>query len=175
MAAAAGAGRWLASLVGAGVLWLPLVLFLAAGDHNRTSWVGAAGRSIVRQTVEDAGRQQDHVRVALVVAALIVFGALVVHAVPRARAERGGLAAGAAAVLGRVPPVLLGIICLAQETWVDRYLIGIVPAFGVLAGVAVAVVRAAPGRSRRWRSPRYSGGGAVRADRPAVRIPAATR
>ena len=32
-----------------------------------------------------------------------------------------------------------------QQTWVDRYLIGIVPAFGVVAGVAVAVLRARAG------------------------------
>jgi mannosyltransferase len=133
-----------ASLVGAGVLWLPIAIFLKIGDHNRTSWVPPLGRDLLRQSIEAlAGNLAMFLL--LVVAAAIVFGALVVTLRrDRARSEEAWRLALPLCWVA-IPPILLGIICLAQQTWVDRYLIGIVPAFGVLAGVAVSVLRARAG------------------------------
>jgi mannosyltransferase len=129
-----------ASLAGAGVLWLPIAIFMTIGDHNRTSWVPPIGRALVRQTVEALAGDMA-MFLLLVVAALVVFGALVAT-LRRDRAlseDAWRLALPLCWVA--IPPVLLGIICLAQQTWVDRYLIGIVPAFGVVAGLAVSVLR----------------------------------
>jgi mannosyltransferase len=133
-----------ASLIGAGILWLPIAIFMKSGDHNRTSWVPPLGRDLVRQTVEAlAGNLAMFV--VLVVATLVVFGALVAtlrrDRAPSEEAWRLALPLCWVAI----PPVLLGIVCIAQQSWVDRYLIGIVPAFGVVAGVAVSVLRARVG------------------------------
>jgi mannosyltransferase len=129
-----------ASLVGAGILWLPLALFMAAGDHNRTSWVGPVDRSIVRLTAGHLAGNETMLAL-LCVAALVVAGALAatLHRRRALSEEAWRLALPLCWVV--IPPVLLGIICLLQQTWVERYLIGIVPGFGVLAGVAVAVLR----------------------------------
>jgi mannosyltransferase len=130
-----------AGLAAATVLWLPLALFMALGDHNRTSWVPPLGRDLLRQTVERLAGDLTMFAL-IVVAALVVLGALA--AARRTRdddaEERWHLALALCWLV--VPPVLLGIICFAQQTWVDRYLIGILPAFGVVSGVAVGRLRA---------------------------------
>ncbi len=133
-----------ASLVAAGVLWLPIAIFVKIGDHDRTSWVQPLGRDLLRQSVEKLTGNMT-MFVLLAVAALVVFGALVATLRrDRARSEEAWrLALPLCWVV--IPPVLLGLICAVQQTWVDRYLIGIVPAFGVVAGVAVTVLRARAG------------------------------
>jgi mannosyltransferase len=133
-----------ASLVGAGILWLPLAICMAAGDHNRTSWVGPVDRSIVRQSAGHLAGNETMLAL-LGVAVLVVFGALAatLHRRRALSEEAWRLALPLCWVV--IPPVLLGLICLLQQTWVERYLIGIVPAFGVVAGVAVAVLRARVG------------------------------
>jgi mannosyltransferase len=134
----------LASLVAVGVLWLPLAAFMVAGDHNRTSWVGPLGLDLLRQTVEALAGDMT-MFIILVVATSIVVAALV-STLWRDRAlSEAGWRLALPLCWVAVPPVLLGVICLAQDTWVDRYLIGIVPAFGILAGVAVAIVRSRAG------------------------------
>jgi mannosyltransferase len=133
-----------ASLIAAGVLWLPLAIFVKIGDHDRTSWVAPLGRALLRESVEKLAGNMT-MFLLLVVAALVVFGALVATLRrDRARSEEAWRLALPLCWVA-IPPVLLGIICIVQETWVDRYLIGIVPAFGVIAGVAVSVLRARVG------------------------------
>ncbi len=130
----------LAGLVAVGVAWLPLAAFMAAGDHNRTSWVGPLGIDVLRQTVEALAGDLTMFIILVVAAVIVAAGLASTLWRDRALSETGWrLALPLCWVV--LPPVLLGIICLAQDTWVDRYLIGIVPAFGVLAGVAVTVVR----------------------------------
>jgi mannosyltransferase len=134
----------LASLVAVGVLWLPLAAFMAAGDHNRTSWVGPLGIDLLRQSVEALAGDMT-MFIILVVTTLIVAVALASRLWhDRALSEEGWRLALPLCWVA-LPPLLLGMICVAQNTWVDRYLIGIVPAFGILAGVAVAVVRGRAG------------------------------
>jgi mannosyltransferase len=138
-------GPLAASLVAAGIAWLPLAVFMAEGDHDRTSWVAPLGRDLVRQSVEALAGDLT-MFVLIVVAALVVAGALI--ATLRRTAWRPSEDAWRLALplcWVAIPPVLLGLICAVQQTWVDRYLIGIVPAFGVLAGVAVTVLRARAG------------------------------
>jgi mannosyltransferase len=133
-----------ASLVAAGVLWLPIAIFMKVGDHNRTSWVPPLGRDLLRQSVEALAGNMT-MFVLLVLAALVVLGGLVATL----RRDRGPSEEAWRLALPlcwlAIPPVLLGIVCVVQDTWVDRYLIGIVPAFGVVAGVAVSVLRARAG------------------------------
>jgi mannosyltransferase len=136
----------LVSLAAVGVSWIPLVAFMVAGDHNRTSWVGPLGIDVLRQSVEALAGDMA-MFIILVVATLIVAAASVATLWrDRALSEEAWRLALPLCWVA-IPPVLLGIVCLAQQTWVDRYLIGIVPAFGVLAGVAVAVVGGRAGRS----------------------------
>jgi mannosyltransferase len=132
-----------ASLAAAGVLWLPIASFIANGDTNRTSWVQPLGLDLLRQSVEALAGDLGMFLI-LVVAALVVFGGLVAALRRDGRLALSEEAWRLALPLCwvAIPPFLLGVICVAQETWVDRYLIGIVPAFGVLAGVAVTVLRA---------------------------------
>jgi mannosyltransferase len=130
-----------ASIAAAGVLYLPIAIFMKSGDHNRTSWVPPLGQDLVRRTVEALAGNMAMFLV-LVLCALVVLGGLVaVLRRDRALSEEGWRLALPLCWVA-IPPFLLGVICIAQETWVDRYLIGIVPAFGVLAGVAVTVLRA---------------------------------
>lgn len=130
----------LISLAAAGVAYLPLLAFAAAGDKDRTDWVQPLGVDLLRQSVE---RLAGNLFLFFVLAACAVIVALAGARALRARQDAWRFALPVCWVV--IPPVLLGLICLVQDTWVDRYLIGIVPAFGVVAGVAVATLRQAAG------------------------------
>jgi mannosyltransferase len=140
-----GVGRlpWrplITSLVVAGVAWLPLLAFVAGGDNNRTSWVPPLGRDLVRQTaITLAGR--GSLLVVLALATLIVVAGLVAALRSRDVSPERRWHLGLVLCWVALPPILLGIVCLHQQMWVDRYLIGIVPGFCVAAGVAATLVR----------------------------------
>jgi mannosyltransferase len=133
-----------AASAGAGVLWLPLAVFMVQGDHDRTSWVLPLGRDLVRQAVEALTGSLAMASL-LAVAFLVVLGGLAAALRrdygPSEEAWRLALPLCWTAL----PPILLGAICAVQQTFVDRYLIGIVGGFGVLAGVAVSTLRSRTG------------------------------
>jgi mannosyltransferase len=102
------------------------------------------GRDLVRQTaIALAGR--GSLLVVLALATLVVAGGLVAALRSRDVSVERRWHLGLILCWIVIPPVLLAIVCLHQQMWVDRYLIGIVPAFGVLAGMAVQGVRAHAG------------------------------
>lgn len=124
------------ALGGAVLAWVPLLAFTAAGDHDRTDWVAPLGRDLVRHSVENwAGTLGFGLLLgACGVVVLVALVAALRHAGGRSE-EAWRLALPLCWV--SIPPVLLAVICAKQQMWVDRYLIGFVPALAVLAGVAV--------------------------------------
>jgi mannosyltransferase len=134
------------SLLAAAVLWAPLAIFLVAGDNNRTTWVEPLGQALVRQTAERLAG--DRAMLAVLVVATLIVGAGLAATLRGAGGSDPGAAGQRRWHLALpicwvvIPPVLLGVICLHQQMWVDRYLIGIVPGLAVLAGVAVTLARA---------------------------------